>query len=423
MPAKKKRNTFVLGLTVLVMTGLFVAILLFIAGRGFRGKDTRLLHVRFLAGPGMPELSEGCKVICFGQQVGKILETRFVNDVPPGAPNAPKSQMLEIDARVLNEIDLRADCTVTASGPPLGGKGTIEITDRGRSDQKLDDTRPLYGQPTGFNTTLAAINAELDANNPEGLLAMIKVQFDAADKRSLMRKIHYSLDDVNQLTASLAKEADETQEDRALYQIHRVLNQVNGALSEVVGLLQTNRPRIDNTMESLEHAMNVADTQVVASVAEELDVKKAGSLLFEVHESMARLKQSLENVSSLTGAAQQTVVLNADRVSELVENATEASALLRGGIQDLALHPWKLFAKPGAAQERELQVLQAAREFAIAAAHLDDASSRLKALSDSRGGNVPADDPDLRRIRDELAATLAKFNAAEEALWRQLNVK
>jgi ABC-type transporter Mla subunit MlaD len=419
----KKRSNFLLGLTIIVMSALFFIVLLWIADRQLSGKPTQTLRVRFYAVAGMPELVVGSKVVCFGQPIGEVEGYKFIHDVPPGAPGTVEVQMLEVQAKVLKEVDLRADCTVVASGPPLGGRGTLEFIDRGRADEPLDPSKPLYGATVGLQTALAALTRELDPQNPVGLLTMVKLQLDADDKRSIIRKIHTSLDDVNVLTASLAREVDATDEERTIYLVHEALNRLNVALAEVVALVRENRPRIDRTMQSVEHAVQVADTDIIGSLAKELDAGRPGSVLAQVHEAMDRLQDSLTNVSKLAGTAQQTVTLNAGRINDLVQNAVEASALLRTGIDDLRLHPWKLLAKPGEYEIKQLDVLQTAREFARAAAHLDDATSQLRALASARGGTLAADDPELVKIRQQLEATVARFREAEQALWRDLKVK
>ena len=92
-------------------------------------------------------------------------------------------------------------------------------------------------------------------------------------------------------------------------------------------------------------------------------------------------------------------------------------------MKDLSLNPWKLLLPPSTAERRELHIYNVAREFAAAAGHLDDASSRLKSLVDSRLDYIRSDDPDLVEIRSDLEASLERFGAAEQALFKELKVE
>jgi hypothetical protein len=407
----RKRNTFTLGITLIVMFLLFVGVLLFIGSKGIVRGEMRPLVVRF---PSMAGL---------GQKVGKVIDTRLIEDVDPTEPTVKDRLFLEIDATVDARLNLRSDCAVIASGPPLGGKGLLEITARGVSPDQLAPDAIVYGKSVGFQAVLAEITQELDVRNPQGLMTMIKGQLDATDDQSLMAKVHTSLSDINTMTATLASELDRSSDDHLLEKIHLGLDRVNSGLAEVLVLVRENRQHIDHALGAVDHALTVVDNDVVGAVASELDRRKEGSLMAQAHEAFDRLHTSLEDVNTITGATEKVVVLNTQRVDELVENATQASVILKNGVKDLVFHPWKLMAKPSAGQQRELQVFAVAREFAEAAADLDDASSRLKALLDANNGAIPADDPELQKIRSNLQACFERFSGAEQALWSEMNLR
>ncbi len=416
------RNNFRLGITVICMFILFVACLLFIAGRGFFQPDTNRLTVRLQTGPALPEIGPGSKVTCFGRPVGEVVDT-VIRTVPdPGAPAGADIQYLEIHARVLAELDLRADCRVVVSGPPLGGIGMIEIVDRGVAPARLDADAAVLAAPVGLQSALASFSAELDPANPSGLLALVKEQIDPDERHSLMAKVHTSLGDINRITASLGRELDGAQDDVLLSRLNADLTRVGEVLDEILDLVRENRPKIDNTLASVDHAARRIDREVVASLAHELDREHAGGLIARTHSAFERLDQSLRDINAITAEGRQIVLINSGRLDELVENATEASALLKRGVKDLYLHPWKLLSKPTQAEKDELELIDAAREFATAAAHLDDATTRLQALAEAANAGETADDQRLEEIRAELAESVESYFEAEKALWRALRV-
>lgn len=419
---KDKRDGFRLGLAVIVMFVLFVACLIFVGGRGLFQERTRQLTVRFQAGPGMPEIVAGSRVVCFGQGVGKVIATHFVDGIVPDDPEKTKTQFLEVTATALEALDLRRDCKVIASGPPLGGKGMLEIANRGVDAKPLPEDWALYGETAGFQTALTQLNHELDAKNPEGLLAMIKGQLDRTNRDSVIARIHASLVDINAMTASLARELDRDHEDRLLFKLDSGLDTINQGLAELSGILAENRAPLGRTVTSLDHAMGVIDTDIVVPLADEFDPAQPTSLLGRVHGAFDHLNRSLADLNAITGKTNEVLVLNADRVDELVANTTEASALLKTGVRDVMLHPWKVFFQPTASEKRELNILEVAREFADASSSLDDASTRLKALIEARGNQLAPDDAELLDIRSRLTKSVDQFFKAEQALWRELKV-
>ena len=419
--ARKKRNHFALGVTVIMMFAAAVGVLMFIGGGVLTHVEHRLITVRFKPGGLMPEVTTGSLVMALGQKVGKVSAARIVVDDDPDATPPVKRQYLEVSASVWRALDLRSDCRIVASGPPLGGKGILEIIHRGMSSEPLAPGQYVYGTVSGFQTTLDMISRELDSANPEGLVSLVKYQLDRRQRDSLVARIQSSLVDINLLTSRLAAETDAATDGRLLFKIHNAVDRANRSLADLESLVAENRAKIDETLSSVQHATQVADTQILASLANELDAKSPTSLIAMAHESMQRLNRSLTDINAISKTGHRVVVLNADRISQLVENAVEASASLKYGIKDLQAHPWKLLTgAPSASRKRELDVHSAAREFAEAAAHLDDASSRLKSLVEASGGSIEADDPEFVRIRSELSATIDRFGEVEQALWDAL---
>ena len=421
----RKRDTFKLGMTVIVMFVLLLGCLWFIGGGRLFSAQRKTIVVRFASGGTMPELAEGSFVTYFGQQVGAVVKTDSVVGLDPRDPTIKDQPFLEVQAALFRDLDLREDCKIVASGPPLGGVGMIEIISRGKSPTVIQADHPIYGQVAGFQAALDMITRELDEANRDGLIAMIKTQLDAEDEHSLIARIHLSLVDVNILTANLARELDRGQDGVLLAKLHASVDLINRSLNEIADLVEQNRPRMDNTLASVESASARMDTGVMAVLARELelDADQDVTLLTRFHDSMSCLNQSLADLNVVTDGAKEVVVLNKDRISEVIENVTTASLHLKHGVRDVLLQPWKFIFKPSVAERRELHIHNVAREFAEAAAHLDDSSSRLQSLLDARDGQIASDDPDLLDIRARLLETITKFTAAEQVLWDELAVE
>lgn len=413
-----KRNTFKLGLSVLVMFLLLFGCLLFIGGGDLFAGRKSLILVRFPPGGSMPEITKGSFVTYFGQKVGVVKSTRLVVD------SESDKHFLEVRAALNQDLGLREDCRIVASGPPLGGMGEVAILSRGSSAGPVSADRPIYGQPAGFQAALDMITRELDVANPEGLIARIKLQLHPEDRQSLVARINLSLADLNVMTTRLATELDRRQDVAFLHKLHAGLDQLNRGLVVLTSMLETNRPRVDSSLASIDSAAGKLDTGVMSALVREFELTEDQdhTLLTKAHDAFNCLNQSLADLNVTTDHTKGVIVLNKDRISELVENATDASVHLRQGVKDLSLHPWKLLAEPSTAEKREMHIFNVAREFTEAAGHLDDSTSRLRSLLEAENYKIGPDDPELRQIREELAATVDQFSKAEQALWDELHV-
>lgn len=447
--AKKRRDTFRLGLAVIVIFSLFVGVLLFIGG-GWK-RDPRVpFVVRFRHTLTLPLLEEDAEIIGFGLVVGKVKELSEVEDVDPEKASAGPTLFLEIHGEINESVGLRQDCRIVAEGPPLGGRGYLRVVNRGASPERIDPGRPVYGGTSGFAAALDAISAELDEKNPDGILWYVKHQLDPDSAESVIAKLHRSLDDVNALTLAIALQTDARRkdaviakmnmvldnlnlttgyvrdqvtpghEDMALAKIHEALDSLNSGLAEVAAMLQENRPHVTGAMRSIERTAATLDTGIAAPIAGELDKSNPQSILGRVHTSFERVIQSLEDLNLVTDKTKRLVVLNSERFSGLIENVKEASDHLKATSKDLRRNPWRLLYRPSLEETKELNIFDAAREFAEAAGRLDDSATQLRALLESREGAVPADDADLAKIRAHLQETFEKFQAAEKSLWQQL---
>jgi len=415
----KKHDTFRLGVAVIIMFTLLFALVLFISSGQLNAPVTTRLCVRIASGGTIPQLSPGSFVMYLGQNVGQVTTIEFVEGADPIDASITDKSFLEVIAQVRTDLGLRKDCRITASGPPLGGKGTLTILERGTDSTAYSQDQPIYADVRGFDAALDMIAREFNPNIPDALLGSLKKQLNARDKESLVAKIHTSLDDLNDMTKSLSAELSQKVDGRILQKVHTALDTLNSGLSEVSAVVNDNHQPINQAVVSLDSAMATFDKDIAAVLARELETEPHPdqSLLTTIKQSFAKLNDSMTEVKTLSKQAKDIVVLNKDRIGEIVENATQASAHLKQGIKDIKTHPWKVLFKPSDAEKRELHIFNTAREFADAAAEMDDATSRLKSLLEAYDGSIASNDPNLIKINESLSEAMEKFTKAEQSLW------
>lgn len=439
--AKSPRNDSLKVGFVTIAVVLAVFALLLWMSRGVSG-DMQAITIRFASSPDMPTLSPGSAVLVGGQKIGTVTSTKLRREkAGPGTEKADQF-FLFVDAQILRTLELKQDCRVSAEGPPLGGDGVVKL-DLGTAPEPLaSGTVILASQAAGFGAVLASLQAEFDGSNPASLLGKIKSQLDPETTGSLMAKLSQSLSDVNAISASLRRQFND--EDQAallakisdiaenvnhltgalrremeasnpgvaLGKIHRALDNVNDSLQTLTVMLRSNEPRITRTMTSVE--------QTAAHLAAETDPNQPGSLMSQFRLAGDKLNKAMADVDKMTGTMRDVVTLNRENLNRMLLNFKEASDYLKTGVKYVVRHPWLLMNEPKAAAIRQQSLFDAARDFSDAASRIDDAAAQLRSLSDMHNGSIPVDDPDLKRIRDELKLTQERYRHAEEVFWKQL---
>jgi len=470
MPARQA-DEFKLGLTVLIIIVLFFGTLVFIGGVGAWGRKTQTVQVRFDHEFGLPVLKAGGEVRCGGQQVGSI-EKVELQELPasPGAGEpttaasgvqAQPRLVVVVTIEVDEAVGLRQDCEIVAEGPTLGGSGWLIIRDRGTSGVPASRDKPITGQPPGGFAAIADnlaemganLSAELDPKNPQGLLATIKTQLDAALASSLLGKIHRSLDDINVMTAAveqqldvherqallaklnssmddfnvitaeLRRQMDPKADGVALGKIHVALDAVGMALDQVVGMLDENREPIHQTILHVCSTAEKLDERIAEALADQLDVRNHASLMAKIHVDVDRIGQSLADINQITADSRQIISLNKPAIERALANIKQTSDHLKAASKDLRRNPWRLLYQPSEKETRELNIFDAARAYADAATQLDDASGRLEALAKVSQSGIAPDDPDLLAVRRQLKESFERFSQAESALWSILKLR
>ena len=221
----KKGGHFSLGLWVIIIFVLFFGTVIFIGGQQW-GESWRTYTVRYPVTYSLPdEVKPGAQVFCGGALVGRVDKV----ELRRAAREGEQSEVLwaYMDIEVNDLIELRRDCRVVARGPLLGGGGKLVILDPGADGPPLASGTVVDGAATGsLDQALDRLNAELNPQNPEGMLAVIKSQLDPDDAQSLLAKVHGSLDDLNAITGHIARQLDPQQRDVLMSKLHAVLDNV-----------------------------------------------------------------------------------------------------------------------------------------------------------------------------------------------------
>lgn len=443
----EQRNAFKVGLTLIAFAALFVAVLVFIAGGMQTGGEQFV--VRFPAEDLTARLKKGGEVVCGGQTVGSIRSIDLRDE--PGL-NGEKRLYVYVTANVERVVGLQEGCEVLPGEPLLGEVSKLVIRNRG-GGRPIDPSRPIEGQrAASFGASLALLQDQLDPKKRDSLVSMLRGQLDVNNTASLLAKIHRSLNDLNEVTrnvslqlspgqqnvlmtklhavldninsatGALRDQTDPKRGEAAMAKVHAALDSLNHALTTVAAALDENRVPMRDALAHVRDTARILAEEIAPRVSAQVNVENAAGLLAETHVAMDRLNRSLGDINKITASGRDMVVSNKDSIGKIVANLLDTSELIKAGIRDVTLHPWRLFKEPSPQEQQQRSIVDAARMFSNAATQLDNATLRLKAVMDA-GGPTQGDSQELTQIRDALQHSLEQFGQAEQALWKQLEVR
>lgn len=447
-----RSQDFTLGLVFLVLVGLVVGSILFIAPR--MDEPMREVRVRFEHDKGLAPVKAGSAVMLSGAlEIGRVKEVRLVeaDDVIINGEQEPL--LIEIDAEIRKDVPLYADCEIATDQPPVGGAGVLVVVSIGTpraGEWTLADGPILGSPPRSLPAAIGRMSEQILGEG--GLLDKIEGLVDVQSEHSLAYKLSLSLEHVNSVTETLANEMSLDEQRTILSKAHRIVNAIqamteslagqadaeDGAsavakvhvaldyleatMADLTGLISDNRPLVTRTVTHVASAAEKVDTELLDPLAAELDRSDAGSLLAKIHSGLDNLDGALGDTRTIMAEGRELLVLNRPTIETTLANAQDVSTQLKLGVEELRIAPWKLLWPPGAGEQKQTQVLEAARAFAQAASELDSASSRLQVIlqSDDINGAVLASPDRVREIEQSLGNAFERFHQAESFLWDQM---
>lgn len=432
------RNEFKVGLTVAVVTVLFLGVLVFVGKWDTLFAKTKDLQVRFHHTYGIQGLRTNDPVRIGGVNVGRVRSIWHEKDKDTG------QLYVHVLADIPEFIDVYSDAQITVGTKFVGEGGTLDVLDTGRSGRTKDVIDGMA--VAGLTRITATLSRELDATNPEGVLAQIKQQLNVDVPTSLLAKIHASLDDLNAISANIHKETDAEQQATLMAKIHQIVNQLNdvttalkgefdrhdkqaaltgvhtaldhlnASLKNVRDMIDTSRPNVETAITHIQTTAKRIDENISLPIANELDRTNKDSLLTKIHASISAAQIGMENINEL-------VVINRENLQAMIDDLVETSSHLKATAKELRRNPWRLLYKPDKPEREYANLMATARTFSDAAGSLDQANSKLTQLMKLDPKRLTADDPQLIQIREQIKQAYCQFEQAQEKLWKLLKLK
>ncbi len=443
---RKRRNVFALGMTAIVVFGLFIFTVLFL--NPIADRPTYRVVVEFRHSEGLAPIRAGSPVLLSGAvQIGTVDSVRpeEILVAIPGSTSKVKDLFIIVNAQIDTGITLYADAQITTDQPAVGGVASMVVLDVGTKGAPLTDATRIKGlAPQSLAATIGALSRRLLGPggmvdkldtlidpNTEGsaafrvlksladvndMTARLRVQFDAAESHSILNRVNSVASDLAAISAALREELAGTRSGNLLAKVHQSLDALSAALVELNDLLRDNRAPVASVMTNVEELARVLNSQLGALLRAELNRDDPTSMLGKLHLSMDRVNESLGDVTAATDAARRTVEFSRPALERTLVNVKEMSNQLRLASEEIRLSPWRLMYRPTPSETGRITVFEAARTFAEAATFLDDAAARLEAAASAGAGS----DAELAEVRKSVREAFDRFKLAEEYLWEKL---
>jgi phospholipid/cholesterol/gamma-HCH transport system substrate-binding protein len=291
-----KREQAMVGLFVLVATGILVATVFSLTGAFRKGGNTYRTSMRFAGG-----LAPGAVVRYLGgPQIGRVEQMR----VDPENPG-------------------RIEITFTADpDTPVKTDSVVKIVSLSAlGDNYLEITAGSAGAPRA----------------PNGSALKSRDYFGISDLSEVLSELS---PDVKQLIEELKSRTLELKETIA--RVNDLINQQNRAnvaasLDNVRGMLEENRPRVKSTLSNVEQASAkiaplMDDFKKTVNEAEKA-IQQIETVVGEnredVRASVAELRKTLASASEAVDQINRTLNYNAENLDEIIENMRHATENLK----------------------------------------------------------------------------------------------
>jgi ABC-type transporter Mla subunit MlaD len=425
MAARGTRNNILAALFLLGSLALGVATSFYLAGGGLPARTNEYV-VRFPVSTGAAGIRDGAPVQLGGQDVGRVTGVDFSGDA-----SGDRFTHIDVRVRVDRRVTLFSDALVVLDRPLLGTMSSINIVDVGGGGAGGASGGASGGEPA----TVLAEGAMIEAGVAPGLLAQVglspgdvtklKDALDATlvDARETARSVRAlvdtnsptvtrGIDDAAGLLADArAKwpewsgsadrtlgnvEAATARLDPLLTQGEDLLRNADAGVAEVRALVEDNRARVDNIVESVERFAVNLDTRSYDQLRAALEQFEGASAAF------ARVGADVAGLVDRTAPELERTLANARLASD---NAKLAMAEVRAA-------PWRLLYRPTKREEQSQLLYDTARVYAEAVSDLRAAGEALRA------SDAPPDEvaPMIAEIRE----ALDKYRQAERGLMDRL---
>jgi len=418
--ARKQRSELTAGIFTILGTILLVGVVFWLGAADIFKPAAQEAWFYVKLGKGQQGLKPGAQVKITDVEVGKIADVRL--DLESGR-TFYVAQLFDERTKVYSDAKANVNAAL------VGGGATLQILHCGgkTSDRLAGEKHPAEIQPGFFDETVSKVDKALSQFDSLGkqvssLLKTITDEMDKGEKGSAMQKVHAMMDVLEGTLVSIRKELDAGNKLAMMAKLHKTVEhlrdiaaeakpKVNSALSGIDTMIAKAQPKVDKLLDGAGELVDEFKKLTKGDIAK---------IISRLHDVSKHVLTIAGNFAELSEGAKDIVAVNRENIDEIIDNMGQVATNLKSASKEIRRSPWRLLYRPKKGEMHSQNIHDAARSFSNGAAQLDQALAKLKGLAASHPKGVPADDPQLKKIAEQIKETFEKFTDAEKALWKEL---
>ena len=379
----RDRNALKAGTFIVVAFILGAGIIVAIKDFGRFAEPAQVRSVRFKLSDDLGGLRVGDELRVGGFKAGSV------KTIEPAEFEGGESGLV-VTFTVPRKFVLREGAAVGVQSG-LTGSSVLNVVDLGRG-QPLPDDAVLVGVSDPKTRLLATLGEAKIAETVEALKTTATTATDT------IAHVKTKVDPAFEKYANIADPAAE-------------------AVTKVRDLVDEARPQVNGTLSNL----NAASGTVKEKIPETM--QRVNSTLAKVEGSVDKLQTSLDDVTTalsnlkdVSGSARSILVGNRSRIDAIVASVKTTGDNLKAASAEIRRSPWRLLYKPNKGEMANLNLYDAARQFAEGANDMNDAATALRdALA-----TTDVDEKQIQTLVGRLDKSFASFQAVEKTLWERV---
>jgi ABC-type transporter Mla subunit MlaD len=380
----KDRNALKAGTFIVVSAVVVGGIVAAVKDWGRFSEPAQVRSVKFKLTDDIGGLRVGDELRVGGFKVGSV------KAIEPAGMNGIEEASLLVTFTVPRKYVLREGTTVGVQSG-LTGSTVLNIQDMGR------------GKPLADDAVLAGIG------DPKGRLFANLGDVKIAETVEAFKKTATTATD----TIAQVK----TKIDPAFDKYAGIADPAAQAVTKVRDLIDEGKGDVKGTLANL----NAASGTVKQKVPEVMD--RVNSTLAKVEKSVDKLQTSLDdvkvalaNAKDLTGSAKGVLVGNRSRLDAIFASVKTTGDNLKAASAEIRRSPWRLLYKPAKGEMANLNLYDAARQFAEGANDMNDTATALRDALAAK----ELDEKQLRHFMERLDKSFVSFQQVEKTLWERV---
>jgi len=417
----KNRSALRAGLLMIGSVALIIAIIVGIKGLAWI-RDRTVTHlVAFDLKTNIGGLRVGDEVRVGGFKVGDVRKITLVRDTDP----ARDPYFILVAFSIPEKYSIRDDAKIRVDGT-LTGTSWLNFESLGKGAPLAAD-RPLIGAPASTTELLAKVSGL--APEIQGMLTDIRTKTIPALNGTLTDVQTKTVPLANQTLESFKKTGDNTAaltDDLRKSYDGVLLAEYKQVMEKATQMLEATRAFFGDTSVDWRGTLanlNKSTTSINAKLPGILDkvdgaLTKVDTAVDQVNKTLTEVHQTVLNAKDLSAGAKAVVVGNRAKLDNMIASLKTAGDNLKFATAEIRRSPWRLLYKPAPNEMANLNLYDAARQFAEGANDLNDTAG---ALRDLLKNNPNADPAEVKRLMDKVDASFTNFQQVEQKLWS--NVK